>query len=269
MSTDFYRLVEDAIRDVEVHGYDSQARIDSWLLRIEQAARASATPEHVVQATLNSAMQSIYGRMVDRGGFIKTHKGISKFTVERLKPKLRSELDRRTMASAQLIKLNRDRMLEETKQRFMGWSTSIPKGGSRAVDRRAVNKNVRKAFQQLPFEERRVLTDQGHKFVSELSNIIATDGGAIAAVWNSHFRQSGYHYRPDHKDRTTKTYAIRGSWAMNDGLINKGDGYTDEITKPGEEVSCRCFYTYIYNLRDLPPSMLTAKGEKALASVQI
>ena len=37
------------------------------------------------------------------------------------------------MASAKLIKLNRDAAIERTLQRFSGWSTSIPVGGTAEV----------------------------------------------------------------------------------------------------------------------------------------
>ena len=39
-------------------------------------------------------------------------------------------------------------------------------------------------------------------------------------------------------------------------------GYLDEITQPGEEVFCRCYVTYLYNLRSIPEDMLTQKGRK-------
>jgi hypothetical protein len=44
-------------------------------------------------------------------------------------------------------------------------------------------------------------------------------------------------------------------------------GYTDEITQPAEEVYCRCYYEYIYNLDALPAVMLTKKGQAALAAL--
>lgn len=265
----FYETITAAIADIEANGFDSTQRIDAWMARIEQAARTSATPEHIVQESLNRMMQGIYTRMIERGGIAKVHKGISRFTIDRLKPKLRSELDRRMMASAQLIKLNRKQMIDQTLKRFSGWATSVPKGGSRAVDTMDVKANIKKSFSAQPYEVRRVMIDQGAKLTSDLSNIIAVDGGAIAAEWNSHFRVSGYDYRPDHKERDSRVYAIRGSWAMTAGLMNKGAGYTDEMTRPGEEVFCKCGYTYLYSLRDLPPEMLTFKGEKSLEAARI
>jgi hypothetical protein len=234
----FYRTIEAAIADITEHGFDSAARIDRWITQIEQAALQSALPDHAVQETVSRAMHGIYARMADGGGYTKIHKGISRFTINQLKPKLRAELDRRIMASAELIKLNRKQMIAQTVQRLSGWATSIPPGGSRAVDKSEVKASLKKSFSALPYEERRVLIDQSHKLVSELNNIIAVDGGAIAGIWHSHFRQAGYNYRPDHRARDGKTYAIRNSWAMRAGLMNKGDGYTDEMTKPGEEVFC-------------------------------
>lgn len=235
----FYKVIEAAIADIEAHGYDSQARIDGWLTRIEQAAVMSSVPESVLAETLSRTMQSIYGRMIERGGYSQVHKGVSRFTVERLKPRLRSELDRRMMASADLIKLNRNQMIAQTKQRFSGWSTSIPKGGSRAVDRTEVKANLKKSFAALPYEERRVMIDQGHKLTSELNNIIAVDGGAIAAVWHSHFRQPGYNARPDHAEFDGKIFVVRGNWAMEKALMKvDGHQYTDEIDRPGQPVFC-------------------------------
>ena len=107
----------------------------------------------------------------------------------------------------------------------------------------------------------RLQIDQGHKFSNTLNDIIAVDGGAIAAKWKSHYRQPGYDYREDHKERDGNYYAIRGSWAMEKGLMNKGEGYTDDMTMPGEEIFCRCGYTYIYSLRKIPEEMLTSKGK--------
>jgi len=58
---------------------------------------------------------------------------------------------------------------------------------------------------------------------------------------------------------------VRDNWALEKGLIKlAGHQYTDQVTEPGEEVFCRCYYEYIYNLRDLPPEMITAKGREAL-----
>lgn len=265
----FYEVVTLAIRDMSMHGFDSQQRVDYWLAQIAEAAGRDMTPESVMRETLKKSLHGAYKRLVEKGGMLAQNPGVSRFTLDKVKPKLRAELDRRIMASAQLIKMNREAAIQKTLQRFSGWATSIPIGGSETVDKPKTKKDIRKSLTQLPFEERRVLIDQGHKFVSSLSEILATDSGAIAGEWHSHWRQLNYNYRKDHKERDMHVYAVRGNWALKAGLMKSGDdGYSDEITKPGEEVYCRCFYRWIYNLRDLPDDMMTEKGKSELKRVQ-
>lgn len=269
MAESFFDVVTDAIREFTEFGFDSVERLTYWTEKIRKAAEASLTPAHVLEETLNKSLQAVYKRLIDDGQIVKVHVGLPRFTVDRLKPKLRNELDRRLMVSRNLIKLNREQMTEKTVQRFAGWASSVPAGGSRAVETKDVKDNIRKALTSLPFEERRVLTDQSHKFVASLNEIIATDGGAIAMRWNSQWRRRGYSYREDHKERDQKVYLLRNSWAKEKGLVKPGpDGYYDDITKVGQEVSCSCFATWLYNLRDLPSDCVTQKGEEALAEAR-
>jgi hypothetical protein len=163
-----------------------------------------------------------------------------------------------------LIRLNHDSSVQKTIQRFAGWATSIPAGGSRVENRTEIKQEVSKSLKQMDFATRRVLIDQGHKLLSSIDAVIAQQTGAIAMMWRSHFRQPGYNARPDHAERDGKVYAIRGNWAMEKGLMNKGAGYADEMTTPAEEPFCRCYGVYLNNLRDLPTEMLTAKGREAL-----
>jgi hypothetical protein len=172
------------------------------------------------------------------------------------------------MASANLIKYNREKNINEVLQRFEGWATSIPTGGSKAVDRVKEKQTIKKSLTKMPFEQRRVVIDQTHKLVSNINEIVATDNGAIAARWHSHWRQANYNYRKDHKERDDKIYVIRNSWAHKEGLIKPVNGYTDDITSPGEEVYCRCNYVYLYNLRQVQ-DLLTKKGQAALQSAKI
>jgi hypothetical protein len=261
----YYDVLTDAIADFTEHGYDSQARLDFWLEEIRRAAEGAASPAHILEDQLRKALETIYRRMVDRAGLLKLHKGVSKWTLQKVAPHLRAELDRRILASANLIKMNRKAAIEKTLQRFAGWSTSIPVGGTKATDKRETKTDIRKSLAQLPFAERRVAIDQGHKFVSSLSDILACDGGAIAGQWDSNWRQPGYNYRKDHKERDGKIYLIRDTWATKGGLVKTGNaGYMDEITMPSEEVFCQCSYVYLYDLEDLPEGMLTVKGKNEI-----
>jgi hypothetical protein len=195
-----------------------------------------------------------------------------------VKPELRAELDRRILASADLIRLNREVSIERTLQRFAGWSTSIPAGGAPVSQGKEAKKTVLKGISSLPFEERRVVIDQSHKLVNSLDEIIAQDGGAIAAVWQ-HVKEIGYDQRPWHRARDGKVFVFRDNWALKQGLVKlAGLTYTDAIVDakgrpdgPSTPVYCRCTWgDILYSLDDIAevaPEMLTAKGKAALAQV--
>lgn len=263
----FFDVVREAVADISEHGYDSQARVDGWIAKIVEAASRSMTPSHMLQQTLDDALRAIYRRLVDKGAIYSKHKGVARFTVEKIRPKLQAELQRRIAASADLIRLNRQEAVSNTLRRFSGWATSVPAGGAPPGGRREAADDIKKALRSLPFRERRVLIDQGNKFVSALNDIVATDGGAIAAIWRHHHV---LYPREEHVAREGKVFLVRGSWAAEAGLVKAAaDGYVDEIERPGEFVSCRCSYEYLYHLRQLPDSMLTAKGRAELKRVRL
>ncbi len=265
----YYEVLTAAINDLTANGYDSAERIAFWSAKIREAAERQMGAPHVMEQMLRETLAAVHKRLIERGEIAKFHPGVARFTIDRLRPQIRAELDRRILAAADLIKINRTNAIEKTLQRFQGWSTSIPKGGSDAVNKAKTKTALRKAMAQLPFEERRVLIDQGHKLTASISNVIATDGGAIALIWRSHWRQAGYDYRPDHKERDGKVYLLRDSWAKAAGLVKQGPaGYYDEITAVGEEVYCRCNAVYLYALRELPAEMITPKGAAELERVR-
>ena len=183
---DFYAVLTAAIDDLVTYGFDSIERVERWSEALRAAAERSMISPVTMEQMLRESMAAIYRRMVEQGGIVKYNPGIDRFTLERGKPSLRAELDRRIMASANLIRLNRKQAIDKTLQRFQGWSTSIPKGGTDVASRRETKDAVRKSLASLPFEERRVLIDQGHKLTASLNDILATDGGAIAGRWQHH-----------------------------------------------------------------------------------
>lgn len=266
----FYAVLTEAVRDMTENGFDGVKRLEGWVIQIREAAAESMAPLYEVELELAKALGAVYAKLVDKGGLLKLNPDMKRFNLERVRPELRAELDRRIMGSAGLIKLNRERAVEQTMQRFQGWATSIPAGGSKAVNRGETKTDIRKSLASLPFTERRLNIDQGHKLASALNDVVAKGNGAIAAVWHSHWREKNYNFREDHKERDAEIYAVRGNWAQAKGLMKPGpNGYTDEITQPGEEVYCRCFYQYLFHLRELPPDMITKKGESELERVRM
>lgn len=266
----FNQTLTAAVADISKNGFDSSERIAYWVEKIKRAALASLVPSHVMREKLIQSLRMLYHRAVERGGMLELHRGVGRFGPEQVAPQLRSVLERHILASANLIKLNRERAVQETVQRFSGWATSVPAGGSKATDKRETKGDIRKSLSQLPFAERRVLIDQGQKFLANLDETLAVNSGAIAGIWRSRWRQPNYNYREDHKERDGKLFVIRDNWALQKGLMKLGGRqYQDEITKPAEEVFCKCRYEAVYALRDLPPDMLTEKGREALKAVRI
>lgn len=269
----FDEVLKAAIEDISQNGFDTAERLAFWEEQLRRAARASMTPIEDMEKYLKEALTDAWNRDIKAGKVYSRHPGVSRFTIDKIKPQLRRELDKRILASANLIKLDRDRVINETLQRFSGWATSIPEGGSKAVNKKEEKETVRKGLSGLEFKARRVIIDQTHKLNGAINNIVAVNGGAIAAIWKSHYHQVGYDYREEHKEReiesTKKPYLIKDSWAASQGLVKlDGSKWLSDMTQPGEQIFCRCFLNYIYVLSDLPDSMLTVKGKEKLAEVR-
>ncbi|MCI1672343.1 MAG: hypothetical protein LKI37_22600 [Citrobacter freundii] len=268
----FTRIVREAVKFFLKNGYSSREELERWQSIIRQAAEGETADDYVQMVTRK--LTHSYDVQVGRAEALKRHHGLSRFTVNYLEPKLRAELDRRILASVDLIKLNRQKAIDTTLSRFSGWASSIPSADSIAL--RGIQGtmletagHIQKSAEQLDYEARRVMIDQNHKLIANIDNVIATSNNAIAAEWHSHWRRPGYHYRVDHKERDLLVYLIRGNWAQKNGYVKPGPaGYLDEITQPAEEVFCECYTTYIYNLRSIPDDMLTRKGRKFLESMK-
>lgn len=268
----FTRTVRDAVKFFLRNGYSSREELERWQALIRQAAEGETADDYLAMVT--RSLTKSYDLQVTRAGALKRHKGLTHFTINYLEPKLRAELDRRILSSVDLIQLNRRKAIDTTLSRFSGWASSIPTADSIALTGLQgtmldTAQHIQKSAEQVDFEARRVMIDQNHKLIANIDNVIATSNNAIAAIWHSHWRQSGYDFREDHKERDQLFYLIRGNWAQKNGYVKAGPaGYLDEITQPGEEVFCRCYVTYIYNIRSIPEYMLTQKGSKFMESMK-
>ena len=266
----YYDVLTAALEDIVSNGFDSAERVAFWSKKLRESAERAMGTQAKAEQALRDGLTAMYKKLIDNGQIAKYHPGISRFTLEKVRPHLRAELDRRIMASANLITLNRETSIDNTIRRFVGWATSIPAGGTKTQNKAKQRENIKKPLKNLPFETRRVLIDQGHKLNASLSEILAKDGKAIAGYWHSNWRQPGYDYREDHKHRDQKCYALRGNWALERGLMKAGpNGFYDKITAVGEEPFCRCKMRWVYNLRDLPPDMITAKGMNELRDARV
>ena len=255
-----YDVLTDAVNYYVKNGWDSQKSLLSWSNKLRVAASRQAPDDDVTRKHLTS----IYSRLVVHGGALKDQPpdGPTKVTLDKLKPEFREELDRRIFASANLIQLNREQAIDKTIQRFQGWVTSIPPDGVSDVDKNAQKSALGKSVKDLDFISRRVAIDQGHKLASNVKYLLSVQSGAIAFAWHSNWRRPGYNFRLDHKERDTLIYLVRGSWAVEQGLIKPVYGYYDEITAAGEEPFCSCQVFPIYAPQKLPIEFLTEKGKR-------
>lgn len=266
----FQDVLTAAVRDITENGYDDPARLDDWLRKLRFAALADLPTPEEIQNRMQLAMQTVFNRTFSKSSILKYHPGVPTFTIERLKPYARDELDRRIRASVNLIKLNREEAVEKMLRRASGWMTSIPDHGSRVVDKVDVKEHIAKPIQQVKYAARRCQIDQGAKLVAAINEVVAQQNGVIAYRWRSHWRRAGYDYREDHKERDQKIYLVRDSWAKQQGLVKAGAaGYYDEITAAAQEPFCQCFVVALYALRDLPEELLTVKGKDLLEQTRL
>lgn len=263
----FAEAVTEAVREFATTGYRSEERLRYWLDELRAAAQRDMVPEERVAEDLRRALGAEYERLVERGELLRRNPAVSRFTLERVRPELRAELDRRIMASAELIKRNREEMMATTLRRFAGWATSVSIGGDEGIRKNPVKSHIRKALTSLPFAERRVAIDQGAKLASALTDTLATGGGALAGQWRQHHTR---YPREVHTERNGRWYLVRDSWAHRAGLVKPipENGYVDEHERPGQLVYCRCTFLYVFTLRQLPDEMLTQRGRDELERVR-
>ncbi|MHB8915876.1 MAG: structural protein [Thiobacillus sp.] len=264
----FDEILKQSVDYVASHGFDDSPQLKLLMQLLRQSADRSFISADVLQNQMKAALETYYKRATSKAHMTKAFNGsVSRMTIDAVAPRLRAELDRRIMANADLIVLNRQQAIDKTLQRFSGWMTSVPAGGSRAIDKGEVIQDIKKTARQLKYEVRRRDIDQGHKLIASIDAVIAMQTNAIALIWQSKWRRPGYDYREDHKERDGKVYAIRGNWAIERGLMNKGIGYYDEITPVAMEPYCSCSAIYLSSLSELPESMLTEKGKQALKNL--
>jgi hypothetical protein len=265
----FADTITDAVRDFATFGYDSEERLRFWLDAIREAAEHELVPRAHLEAELRRSLGDVFDRLVARAGVLATMPGVPRFTLSRVQPQLRDELNRRVLASANLIVLNRDEAIAGTLRRFSGWASSVPSGGDEEIRRNPVKSHIRKSLASLPFEERRCAIDQGIKLERAIGEIVARGGGAIAVKWNHIVPRPSYQSRPEHLAMDGKVYALRNNWALERGLMKAGpDGYYEDTDGFGTLVYCSCWGTYLFSLGQLPDDMLTNKGCEELESAR-
>jgi hypothetical protein len=262
MTGSFRALLLEGVRKFAEQGYTSQGELDEWLQRLHTALDRELPTDQESRDMLRRILGAIYARDV-KSGLMKRIPGVTRFALDRVQPQLRAELDRRIFAGIDLIKLNRQAAIEKTLQRFAGWVSSVPPAGMLQTDHRAIATDIGKSVAQVKYERRRVAIDQGHKLLSAVAHVVAMGEGAIGGIWHDRGEKDrGYDARPDHLARSGKLFLVRGSWAMNEGLVKRTAevGFTDEVDQPAVKIFCSCWWEYIVSPHRLPKEVLTGRG---------
>lgn len=257
----FRDTLNEALDAFAKRGYVDPGELDYWMASLREAAEQSLTSTNVLQEKLRRSLRSRYRRAL-RSGFSRSHPRLKRGTIKQIEPELRQQLEKRILASANLIRLHREENINKILQRFSGWATSVPEMPGKQARKSEVRESIRKSFRQMSFEERRLSIDQGHKLVSSINRTIADQYGAVAAKWR-HVHEANYDARPEHEARDGVVYLLRDTWATQKGLVKPGGKpYLDDIDQPAEKPYCRCWAEYIYDLGELPDDMLTRKGKE-------
>jgi len=273
MNPGFRTLLIEGLRKFAAEGYRSESDLQEWMQRLQAALEIELPSDEESKAALARILESVYARDM-RTGIAKRVPGVSRYTLSRVAPHLRAELDRRVWAGADLIKLRKRAATQQSLQRFAGWTTSVPPGGFPRIpkdDLRDVAREIGMPVATLKYERRRLAIDQGHKLSAAVAHVVAEGEGAIAGIWHDRGESDhSYDARPEHLARSGKFFLVRDSWAIEQGLIKRGSAkYTDEITEPAFEVYCSCWYEWVTTPHDLPEDMLTAKGRAWISGVRL
>ena len=112
--TRFRTILLEALNHFAEHGYTSELDLHEWLLRLHAALERELPTDTQTRKELSAALDAVFKRDVVRGGVQKRVPGVSRYTLDRIAPSLRAELDRRIFAGVELIKLNKKAATEKT-----------------------------------------------------------------------------------------------------------------------------------------------------------
>lgn len=270
MKKAFRALLIEGLRHFSQRGYRSEAELQEWIMRLHAALEREVPSDDESKQMLGRVLGRVFERDL-KSGIAKRVPGVSRYTLDRVAPNLRAELDRRIFAGADLIRLRKREAIDTTLARFSGWASSVPPAGTFDFSERAQSKRIAKDITQLKFEWRRLAIDQGHKLSAAVTHTVAMGEGAIGGVWHDRGEDDpNYDADPHHLARSGKWFLLRESWAMEQGLIRRGSApYYDDIDAVAQRPYCSCWMTWETSPGGLPSEMLTAKGRAWVSGVRL
>lgn len=209
------------------------------------------------------------------------HKGLTKTSLNDLKPKFRKEIEDRVKISFNLMKNQEEELKQKIASRFINWVTIDSK------DTRGNTTSKQSLLNFLDFAKENgiaedhakfILKDQTRKMIASLDDLVAKENNAIGGIWHNRrdrrvvgnpqgiYPHSKTKAHGDHWEREGKFYIFKDSWAYQKGYI-KGELYENlEDGGVGVAIGCRCRLEFIYDLRDVPYENLTQKGRELISA---
>lgn len=214
-------------------------------------------------------------------GFLKNNKGLKGWRLNELKPVFRKQLRERINFTLNLVKTQDTQRMSILQSRFLGWLSGQDSEATKKPNLRESLK-VEKLIRKNDKHYNMILKDQTRKMISNFDNIVAEHYKALGFFWKtrrdnrvvgnpSGKNPKGNEAHGDHYDREGKFYFYKDNWAVRQGLINKSskDFHWAEFEDglPGQPINCRCYAYNIYELEDIPKTLLSKKGEAYLESL--
>lgn len=259
----FYTVLSEAIEDFLSQGCVSATQVAVWQARLKDAAEVGFRGDS--SEALKRTLSGVFDRLVVRGGFSRSHKGLSSTVVGRALPALQVELAKHQMAARAYLALQREEAVLTALRRFAAWAITIPLGGLEPPLRYRRKEDIKVSLKRLPLAESHAIVVEAGNLSRSLNDLLASEGRAIAAQWCAH-RAPGYAHRADHLERDRKVYIFRESWAWEAGFLRRPFGFVETSSeRPGAKPGCRCSYTFFYSLEVLPKDFLSAEGRAEIA----
>lgn len=208
-----------------------------------------------------------------------SHKGITKQSLNDLKPKFRKELENKVQISFNLMKNQENEIKQKLASRFINYVTI----DSKEVRGNGASKKSLLEFLDFAKENgiaenhaKFILQDQTRKLTASLDDILAKENGAIGGIWHNRgdkrvvgnpqglYPNGSTKAHGDHWEREGVFYTFKDSWGYKKGYIDAPIYENLEDGGVGKAIGCRCWLQYMYDLRDVPYNYLTKKGRELL-----
>lgn len=204
-----------------------------------------------------------------KNDFAKRHKNINVFSKSDINAKFRQILEKRILHSLNAIKIKDERLLLELQQRFINF---ISDDKEKTMHNLQENLKANEMLKHSKNYVRNVLREQTSKMNDDIDYTCGMINGAIGLIWHTQddikvvgnpngLYPKGNELHNNHYKRNNVFFALKDSYATKQKLLNAEIFENlQDIKNIKRAINCRCYYEYIYDLRDVEKQYLTQKG---------